>query len=104
MQRSETSSAQEPSTGAPSDEDHDREENLSVADGLAELQNEIDHFQKEVDVCNQERLGSIQIAVGDLGDGLRFVTEQNSGEYSAAVLHLSLPGPNRARLQQTCRQ
>ncbi|KAI8712656.1 hypothetical protein NCS52_01364200 [Fusarium sp. LHS14.1] len=78
MQNSETSSAQEPNAGAPSDEDHDREENLSVADGLAELQNEIDHFQREVDVCNQERLGSIQIAVGDLGDGLRFVTEQNS--------------------------
>lgn len=67
-------------------------------DALAELQNEIDHFQKEVDICRQERLGRIQVAVGDLGHGLRFVMEQNSGESSVA-LSLNILMPNGARIQ-----
>ncbi|EEU37124.1 uncharacterized protein NECHADRAFT_86736 [Fusarium vanettenii 77-13-4] len=77
-QHSESHNDQEPSAGVASDEDDDREQKLSVVDALADLQNEIDNFQKEVDICNQERLGSMQVAVGDLGHGLRFVMEQNS--------------------------
>lgn len=49
------------------EDDDDGEQKLSVDGALAELQSEIDHFQKEVDICEQERLGSIQIAVGNLG-------------------------------------
>ncbi|RSL48350.1 hypothetical protein CEP54_012953 [Fusarium duplospermum] len=61
------------------DEDDERElQKPSIAEALAALQNEIHRFQKEVDICNHERLGKMQIAVGDLGHGLRSVMEQNS--------------------------
>ncbi|RSL82430.1 hypothetical protein CEP51_005151 [Fusarium floridanum] len=50
----------------------------SIADALTGLQDEIHRFQREVDICNHESLGMMQIAVGDLRHGLRFVTKQNS--------------------------
>ncbi|RSM19485.1 hypothetical protein CDV31_001645 [Fusarium ambrosium] len=50
----------------------------SIADALTGLQDEIHRFQREVDICNHESLGRMQIAVGDLRHGLRFVTKQNS--------------------------
>lgn len=102
-QQPDSHNAKEPRVGVASDEDDDQEQKVSVIDALAELQNEIDGFQKEVDICNQERLGSMQIAIGDLGHGLRFVMEQNSGEY-LAVFSPSLLIPNRNRLLQTRKQ
>ncbi|RSL39554.1 hypothetical protein CEP53_013973 [Fusarium sp. AF-6] len=75
-QKSKTDYFEEPSAGGVDDED-DEEHKLSVADALARLQIDIDRFQRKVDICNQEKLGSMQIAVGHLGRGLRLVLEQN---------------------------
>lgn len=49
----------------------------SVKDALAELQDKIDAFQKEVDYCNQARLGRIETNQQDLEQGLSLFASGN---------------------------
>lgn len=49
----------------------------SVSDALAKLQCKIDAFQKEVDYCNQARLGRIETSQRDLEQGLSMFTSGN---------------------------
>ncbi|KAI0844816.1 hypothetical protein F5Y00DRAFT_266238 [Daldinia vernicosa] len=51
----------------------DQGDNLTVADALANLEREVQCFQNEVSICDQERLGRIERGNGDLKLGIAFV-------------------------------
>jgi len=79
----------EPIANVTSDE---HEQRLTVGHALADLQKQIDSFQKEVDLCERERLGRVEKATSDLKRGLVFVAEQNSREYPS--FQCGLPASN----------
>ncbi|KAI1139708.1 hypothetical protein F5Y05DRAFT_379832 [Hypoxylon sp. FL0543] len=59
------------------DDDSGQEHELTVADALEGLQCQIEHFQTEAELCEQERLGRIEVSTTDLKRGLVLVAKQN---------------------------
>ncbi|KAM3069777.1 hypothetical protein ACMFMG_010485 [Clarireedia jacksonii] len=58
------------------DED-DQEQKLTVPDALDQLQKRIENFQKEVDMCEREKLGRVEKTTANIESGLVFVANQN---------------------------
>ncbi|PQE11002.1 hypothetical protein CJF31_00000718 [Rutstroemia sp. NJR-2017a BVV2] len=65
-----------PGADAAVDED-EQEKKLTVPDALAQLQKRIDSFQKEVDMCERERLGEVAKNTANIESGLVFIANQN---------------------------
>jgi hypothetical protein len=74
------------------DED-EREKKLTVPDALDQLQKRIDSFQKEVDMCERERLGEVAKTTANIESGLVFIANQNVGKepQSSTSFGLRLP-------------
>jgi hypothetical protein len=64
----------------------EQEKKLTVPDALAQLQKRIDSFQKEVDMCERERLGEVAKNTANIESGLVFIANQNVGEYRSPQL------------------
>lgn len=65
--------------GVPGQHDT-HEQNLSVSDALGMLQERVEYFQREVDICSQERLGRVEVAAEDMKRGLVDLWKQNQSE------------------------
>jgi len=55
---------------------------MTVADALTELQNQIDRFQRQVDICSEERLGRVEMDTGDIKRTQINLARQTRCEYS----------------------
>ncbi|KAK3331866.1 hypothetical protein B0T19DRAFT_414117 [Cercophora scortea] len=51
---------------------------LTVPNAIAELQKHIDRFQRQVDICSEERLGRGEISNGYMVRGLLYLMKQNT--------------------------
>lgn len=60
------------------------EQSMTMTEALDELQNRIDSFQKEVDICAQERLGRVESGIGDVKRGLVFLSKQAECKYKSS--------------------
>lgn len=77
---------------AEADDEDAHEQIMTVTDALDELQDRIDSFQREVDICAQERLGRVESGIGDVKKALVFVSKQAACKYK----HLQLMSILRA--------